>query len=176
MFKKLGTIVALTMAIALPATAQDFGGNADIDFANKLWSALETARLVGPDRINVQPFEGNEPHGAIQQAYATTVAVGGRVARVLVKANHGGPGIDVSAVYDNPNKHLGAYTVMFKREAGYDPENQDWFWAKYNPSGQLDKNPKGAAIAGKFMKGKDKGCIACHTATGGDDLETLTSK
>ncbi len=176
MFKKLGIAAALATAIALPASAQDFGSKADIDFANQLWSALQTARLVGPDRINVQPFEGNEPHGAIQQAYATTVAVGGRTARVLVKANHGGPDVDVSAVYDNPNKHLGAYTVMFKREAGYDSENKDWFWAKYNPAGELDKNPKGAAIAGRFMKGADKGCIACHTAAGGEDLETLTSK
>ena len=98
MFKKLGIAAALATAIALPASAQDFGSKADIDFANQLWSALQTARLVGPDRINVQPFEGNEPHGAIQQAYATTVAVGGRTARVLVKANHGGPDVDLSRV------------------------------------------------------------------------------
>lgn len=176
MFKKIAAAAALTAAISVPASAQDFGGKADVAFAQDLWAALQTARLVGPDRINVQPFEGNEPHGSIQQVYATNVAVGGRTARVLVKANHGGPSVDVATVYDNPNKHLGAYTVMFKREAGYDSENKDWFWAKYSATGELDKNPKGAAIAGRFMKGKDKGCIACHTAAGGEDLETLTSK
>lgn len=176
MLKKISVAVAVAMAMTLPATAQDFGGKDDIAFAQDLWATLMTARLVGPDRINVQPFEGNEPHGAIQQVYATKVAVGGRTARVLVKANHGGPGVDVQKVYDSPNQHLGAYTVMFKREDGYDSDNQNWFWAKYTPTGELDKNPKGAAIAGRFMKGKDKGCIACHNAAGGDDLETMTSK
>lgn len=176
MLRKMTAAIAISMALTLPAMAQDFGGKDDIAFAHDLWATLMTVRLVGPDRINVQPFEGNEPHGAIQQVYASNIDVGGRTARVLVKANHGGEGVDVEKVYDNPNQHLGAYTVMFKREAGYDSENQDWFWAKYTPTGELDKNPNGAAIAGRFMKGKDKGCIACHTAAGGEDLETLTSK
>ena len=50
------------------------------------------------------------------------------------------------------------------------------FGQKYNAKSELDKNPKGAKIAGRFMKGAEKGCIACHTATGGADLETLTKK
>ncbi|MGJ3260599.1 MAG: hypothetical protein ACFE0S_13450 [Rhodospirillales bacterium] len=104
------------------------------------------------------------------------MTVNGRTARAIVKVNHGGPNVDVQAVYDQPNQFLGAYTVMFKRESGYDSENQDWFWAKYEATGELDKAPNGAPIAGRFMKGADKGCIACHTAIGGKDLETLTSK
>lgn len=153
-----------------------FGGKDDIAFAQKLWAKLMSKQLVGPDRIHVQPFEGNQPHGAIQQVLGMDIELDGRKAQVIVKVNHGGPSVDVQAVYDNPNKHLGAYTVMFKREDGYDAENKNWFWAKYNPVGELDKNPKGAAIAGRFMKGADKGCIACHTAAGGEDLITLTSK
>ena len=62
------------------------------------------------------------------------------------------------------------------RDAGYDPENKDWFWAKYLPSGELDKNPNGMQLAGRVAKGAEVGCIACHTAAGGEDLETLTSK
>ena len=50
------------------------------------------------------------------------------------------------------------------------------FGQKYNAKGELYKNPKGAKIAGRFMKGAEKGRIACHTATGGADLETLTEK
>ena len=62
---------------------------------------------------------------------------------------------------------------MFKREAGYDEENRDWFWAKYLPDGALDRNPAGIELAGRVAKGMDAGCIACHTALGGEDLETL---
>ena len=60
----------------------------------------------------------------------TDVNVDGRTARVLVKANHAGEGISVESAYDNPNKNLNAYTVMLKRENGYDDENKNWFWAK----------------------------------------------
>jgi hypothetical protein len=58
---------------------------------------------------------------------------------------------------------------MFRREAGFDSDNQDWFWVKYLPDGTLDKNPKGMALAGKIAKGSDAGCIACHVGADGDD-------
>ncbi len=63
----------------------------------------------------------------------------------------------------DPGKHLGAITVMFRREAGYDEDNQNWFWVKYLPDGSLDKNAKGMALAGMVAKGADVGCIACHS-------------
>ena len=55
------------------------------------------------------------------------------------------------------------------REAGYDDDNENWFWAKYLPDGSLDKNPKGMELAGRVAKGADMGCIACHSAAPGDD-------
>jgi hypothetical protein len=58
---------------------------------------------------------------------------------------------------------------MFRREAGYDEDNQNWFWAKFLPDGTLDKNPKGMMLAGQVAKGADVGCIACHSNAGGDD-------
>jgi hypothetical protein len=173
------TVFAAHATLANSTLAQDgppFGSEEDVEFAQELWTTLESANLVGEDRINVRPFEGNEPHGSIQQVLATTATLGGRSDRVVVKVNHGGEGANVDSVYDNPNEFLGAYTVMFKRESGYDPENQDWFWAKYGPDGSLDKNPKGVPLAGRVAKGMDSGCIACHTAAGGGDLEVLTSQ
>ena len=150
-----------------------FGGKEDVAFAKQLWSALEAAKLAGPNRINVEPFVGNEPHGAIQQVLSTNVTVDKRSAKVIVKANHSAKGADVDTVYANPNKYLGAYTVMFKKPAGYDPENKNWFWAKYTPNGEIMKNPKGMLLAGRIAKGTDEGCIACHTVVGGDNLEAL---
>ena len=62
---------------------------------------------------------------------------------------------------------------MFKKQAGYDPENKNWFWAKYMPNGDIMKNPNGMRLAGRVAKGTDKGCIVCHTVLGGDDREVL---
>ena len=31
----------------------------------------------------------------------------------------------------------------------------------------------GMLLAGRVAKGADKGCMACHTVTGGDDREVL---
>ncbi|MFT4961818.1 MAG: hypothetical protein ACI92Z_002912 [Paracoccaceae bacterium] len=56
---------------------------------------------------------------------------------------------------------------MYRREAGFDTGNQNWFWVKFLPDGSLDKNPKGMRLVGKVAKGADKGCIACHS--GEDD-------
>ncbi len=71
---------------------------------------------------------------------------------------------------NDPHKYLKAITVMFKRERGYDADNRNWFWAKFKPDGSLDKNPKGVALAGRVMKGANKGCIACHKSAPGGDM------
>lgn len=160
------------LAWAGPANADGHAKETkDVTFAKQLWQTLKQQKLVGSDRINVQPFKGNEPHGSIQQVVGTTITVNGLAGKVVIKANHGGKDISVQNVYSNPNKHLGAYTIMFQREKGYDAANQNWFWAKYNAKGQVDKTPKGAPIAGRVAS-----CIGCHKAVGGADLETLTEK
>ena len=173
----LGAVVA---ASGLLQAAEDggpyFGGDADVAFAKALWHSLSAGQLVGATAINVYPFNGNQPHGAIQQVTDSTVTVNGQTGRVIVKRNHGGEGADIKSVYANPERHLKAVTVMFKREAGYDSENLDWFWAKYTPAGEIDKNPKAALLAGRVGKGGSAGCIACHKALGGEDLETLTAR
>ncbi len=173
---KLSVAAALAGIISTGAVAQNkpFGGADDVAFAKKLWSVLADNKLVGPNRIHTQPFEGSAPHGGIQQVLSTNITVDGRTAQVLVKSNHMGKDLGVGAVFADPNKFLDAYTVMFKREAGYDAENKDWFWAKYRANGDQDKTPTGVAIAGRFMKGGDKGCIACHKGAGGEDMITLT--
>ena len=58
----------------------------------------------------------------------------------------------------------------------YDPDNQNWFWAKYLPNGSLDKNPKGMQLAGRVAKGADAGCIACHAGADGGDYMFLKNE
>jgi hypothetical protein len=178
MLAVLGAASALVAVLAGEALSQKkmempFGGEKDVAFAKSLWSALKSADIVGAGRINVRPFEGNEPHGAIQQVLETKLQVQKTAGRVVVKVNHMGAGANVDTVYATPNKYVAAYTVMFKMPAGYDPENKDWFWVKYNPDGSIDKSPQGMKLAGRVAKGMDEGCIACHRKIGGDDMEVL---
>ena len=159
----------LVAGAAWAQMAPPFGGPDDVKYSQALWKALTKAHMVGSHAIMSTPYKGQAPHGAVLDAIDGTVKVKGTTGAVIVKRNYGGPGVSKQAVANNPSKYLKAITVMFKRK-GYDPEDKDWFWVKYNPDGSLAKNPKGMQLAGKVAKGKPKGCIACHKAAPGGDF------
>ncbi|MDH3580613.1 MAG: cytochrome P460 family protein [Hyphomicrobiales bacterium] len=146
-----------------------FGDSASVIYAQELWTALSAANLVGPTAKRSKLYKGQAPHGAVLETLTAKVSVGNRSDKVIVKRNYGPEGVTVKKVRSSRKKHLGAVTVMYKREAGYDPENKNWFWAKYKPDGTLHTNPKGAALAGRVAKGTDQGCIACHKAVADKD-------
>lgn len=169
------SIYAVAMAAGLvlgtSAVAQDmpFGTEADAAYAKQIWAAMQDAHLVGDGMIRSKPYEGTDPHGMMLETFYTHATIDGHTGDLIVKRNFGPEGVSEDAVLAEPEKHLGAITVMFRREHGYDADNQDWFWVKFLPDGSLDKNPKGMELAGRVAKGADVGCIACHTAAGGDD-------
>ena len=165
----LATTGMMMLTAAVSATAAPFGGSEDVGYAGKLWSAMTQAGLVGDGAIYSVPYQGVHPHGAILDTIDAAVAVDGTSDVVIIKRNYGGDGVSKQAVADNPEKWLEAVTVMYKR-AGYDAEDKDWFWVKYDPKGGVMKNPKGMALAGRVAKGAPKGCIACHTAAPGGDF------
>jgi len=166
-------LTALTIA-ASPVISQDapFGSDADADYAAQLWTVMEEMSLAGDTMIRSYPYEGVAPHGMMLETLYTTATVDGHTGDLVVKRNYGPEGVSVDEVMNDPGKHLGAVTVMFRREAGFDADNADWFWVKYLPDGSLDKNPKGMRLAGKVAKGMDAGCIACHAGAGDDMLFT----
>ncbi|MBV2360767.1 hypothetical protein KUH32_13355 [Thalassococcus sp. CAU 1522] len=155
----------LALALASPAMAQDdaFGTDADADYAATLWQVMTEMRLAGDGMLQAFPYDGVEPHGMMLETFYTTATVGGHEGQLVVKRNYGPEGVSAEEVLSDPGKHLGAYTVMFRREKGYDADNADWFWVKYLPDGSLDKNPAGMRLAGRVAKGADAGCIACHS-------------
>lgn len=174
----LGAAAALAAGAALAQdlagesaaeTDPPFGGAANVAYADALWTALEEARLVGPDAVLATPYAGQEPHGAILVTLERAVALAGHEGVALVKRNYLGDGLDRMAVANAPDENLDSVTVMYRREAGYDPDNGDWFWAKFNPDGSLQDNAQGMALAGRVAKGADQGCIACHAAAPGGD-------
>jgi hypothetical protein len=170
---KYGVIAALALSVAAgaPALAQEppFGDAEDTAYAALLWEVMEANRLVGANALQSFPYEGIDPHGMLLETFYTKATVEGHTGTLVVKRNYGPAGVTVDEVVANPAGHLGAVTVMFRREAGFDAENQDWFWVKYLPDGTLDKNPAGRELAGRVGKGADAGCIACHVGAGGDD-------
>ena len=166
-------LILIVFQITPPiARAQDsatkFGLPDDIAFAAELWQALREARLVGPRSIVAQPYEGTEPHGVILMTIDSEVSVNGREAPVIVKKNYMGEDISIESVATNPNLFLVAITVMFRRELGYDADNQNWFSAKYLADGTLDKNPKGIQLAGRVAKNPEDACLGCHIADVGE--------
>lgn len=172
-------VIALSALIAAPfvVAAQDegpsFGGPEDVAFAARLWAALAEARLVGARSIVAQPYEGSEPHGVILMTMSSEVTVAGREAPAIVKKNYMGEDISIESVATNPSLFLAAITVMFRREAGYDPANQDWFWVKYKADGSVDLNPRGVPLAGRVAKNPEDACLGCHVFAPGEDYVFL---
>ncbi len=154
---------ATMVAAAGGATAQEFGTEADAAYADLLWQVMEAGRLVGDGSLMATPYEGGPPHGVMLETFYTTATIDGHTGDLIVKRNYGPEGVTAEEVLADPATHLGAVTVMFRREAGFDPDNQDWFWVKYLPDGTLDKNPAGMQLAGRVAKGAEQGCIACHS-------------
>lgn len=170
-------ISAAVASIALGASvakAQDmpFGSEDDAAYAQLLWDVMDAERLVGADMLRAKPYEGTDPHGMMLETFYTTATIEGHEGDLIVKRNFGPAGVTEDQVLNDPANHLAAVTVMFRRQAGYDLENKDWFWVKYLPDGSLDQTPNGMAMAGQVAKGMDTGCIACHQGAGDDMVFT----
>ena len=163
--------VGLTAGVAQSQMAKPCCDEENINYSKDLWSALSAAGLVGPNARADTLYKGQAPHGAILENMQTEVTIGNHKGKVIVKRNYGGEGVSIDTVKANRAKFLGSITVMFKRDKGYDTDNNDWFWVKYKPDGSLATNPKGMQLAGRVMKGKDKGCIACHSAVKDNDYQ-----
>ena len=164
------TVALLTGGSSLEAMSHEappFGSEADVAFATELWKAMD-GYMDWPMGSDVYP--GTSPHGKFLRVYYNLVHVDGKPYHLIVKDNYGGEGVTQDKVEADPDRWLAAVTIMLQREAGYDPETDDWFWVKYTPDGSIEKNPKGMALAGRVAKGMDKGCIACHANAKGDDF------
>lgn len=70
----------------------------------------------------------------------------------IAKRNFGPVGTSEAEALRDPKIHLVAYTVMFDREAGHDPEDGDWFSVKCLPDGLLNQTPNGMAMAEQVVR------------------------
>ena len=136
--------------------ARSSQGQARQPFEEKLWAWLNSVkyRNWGPmPGQSAGGIPGQSPHGAVVRVYANREAADGLKNRaVLIKENFGEDGETLMGV-----------TVMY-RVRGYDPDNGDWYWAKYNADGRpslMNNMP----IAGHVQN-----CMECHSGAAGGDL------
>ncbi len=145
------------------AMGPPFGGPEDMDRASSLWSSMSGYRNWAPypELGGFQP--GKSPHGKFLKYHINSLAARN-------PKNPGNGSIIVKENYmEQRDGALAAITVM-QKIAGYDSENADWFWVKFDPEGNVMKNPKGMSLAGRVAKGMKQGCIACHNNAAGGDM------
>lgn len=166
----LTTFGGLFLMAACSSAAAPFGANDDVEYAAKLWHQMEALHLVGTGAFYSTPYRGASPHGDYLDTIDANLEMGEHRGRLLVQRNYMGSNLGKAMVANDPVRYLGAITVMYQREKGYDRVNRDWFWVKYGPTGEVMKDGGGAALAGRVAGGSREGCIACHVAAAGDDM------
>lgn len=176
----LGGLFSLVPASAettdKPETTTQSGMPEDDAYAAKVWEYMVANKLVGDNRIRSYTFEGTRPHGSIQDVVIIQQAdIDGHTGRLIVKHNYGSKDeekkLTPKEVYKGSQaENLEAVTIMFQREAGYDPDNNNWFWAEYKPDSSI------IVYEGQRLSGRSPLCIGCHTALGGKDLEIINGK
>lgn len=159
----LAGLLAGTLATSAAAQVAVFGTGADQEYGRLLWQAMIEARLAGAGAIHARPYPGVDPHGRFLETLNARIEVQGVAGTVIIKRNYGPAEGGAAEIWDDPSAYLAAITVMFRR-SGFDPDNNDWFWARYDPAGGIVRNSDGVAMVGKVHQ-----CLGCHAnAPGGD--------
>lgn len=142
-------------ATSEPAVTEEPEAGADEAMAQQLWEDLQATNY--PDEWATVPgkgtlYRGQAPHGMLLSTYLNPDAE---------QALQGQPGqMPEGAIIVKENytedEALDSVTVMSK-QAGFDPNHNDWFWAKYGVDGELQ------------AAGQAAGCIACHGSVRSND-------
>jgi len=154
-------VIIILLSSALIACSESGTDNpqTDEEIAQDLWQQLVdenynsdwdrwpgTSGMYPPDTTLL----GNDPHIGPQlfQTFMNSTAAAGINSKTFPLANKSIV-VKENYVTSVSSTTLAAITVMLKKQ-GYDADNNDWFWVKYNPDGSIVAN------------GKVAGCIGCH--------------
>jgi hypothetical protein len=104
-------------------------------------------------------IESAAPHGPFARVWingpvedVVLTGLGGNLpdGSIIVKENLG----------ESTSEKADAWTIMWK-VSGYDPDNNDWFWANVTPDGDVN------------AEGRVEGCITCHGGARENDFVFL---
>lgn len=110
-------------------------------------SAPDFSNYATWTKVNPRPLQGHEVYVNIyvdDLAKKTYLSASGEtfpVCAIIVKTH----------LESETSENITAVTIMVKMPAGYDPENNDWWWGMYDEDGRVAE-----------MSGKVPVCIACH--------------
>ena len=148
--KKLLIIVLLLMSLSVfYAFLARAGENLPSADGEKFWTYISKTNPykkwgMWPGHEGMYP--GHSPHGAYIQLYANDSAL--KAAKAGKPMPYGA--ILVKENYDKDQKTLMVITPMYKVK-GFNPNGDDWCWAKYSPDGT------------PMQVGKVEGCMNCHS-------------
>jgi len=179
-WKPLLVVMSLSVFVAVSASMLSEGRSATAQssrvvrggqqsFESKFWTYLQTVQYrnwapAAGQGLDVYP--GQAPHGAFLKMYLNRIA-----AADPKKLPHGS--IIVKENFGKDKKTLMAITVMY-RVKGYDPDNNDWYWVKYNADGTVARTP--ADKGSKPIAGRFKSCIDCHASAADGDYYYANDK
>lgn len=156
----LGLFVAVCGFTCAQANAQS-GKLTPEQFQLQFWQHLTKSRSAYKNWVQFPELrEGESPHGAWLKVFLNS-----RARRDPSILPHGS--ILVAENYDEDKKKLLDITVMY-RAPGYNAENYDWYWIKYNPNGTVARSASDKALAGKVQS-----CIDCHKPAADNDYVFL---
>ncbi len=103
-------------------------------------------------------FESAPPHGPMARAFINAqveealISFSGQLpdGAIIVKDSFG----------ESESDETEGLTVMWKVK-GFDPDNNDWFWANFSRDGEVK------------VEGKVGSCVACHGSARGNDFVYL---
>ncbi|MFT7678232.1 MAG: hypothetical protein ACI8QC_002218 [Planctomycetota bacterium] len=147
-------LLAAALAFAAVSACASLGTPEDQSAGASLWREIADHQEWGQFEKHPGRQRGKRPHGTFVASYINDIAAGDQtnppMGSVIVKESYSSEGQAL------PNN----LTVM-KRIEGYDPDNGDWFWARFDADGALTHS------------GKVGMCADCHFDAGNDDFVFL---
>ncbi len=136
------------------AACKSLGSAEDQVEAGTLWESMNGYQSWGQFEGHEGLNKGASPHGKYVRTFVNGIGATApstpAYGTIIVKENFG----------KNDLSKLEGITVM-QRIEGYDPANDDWFWARYTPTGSLTHS------------GQVAFCSDCHFDADGDDFVFL---
>ncbi len=151
--KKRGIIAGLAVFMLLSVGSLLIAAEMPEPDGDVLWNYISTESpytewSYWPDHQGMQ--DGRAPHGPKHKVFVNKQAL----ESASPPLQYGS--IEVKENYSKADE-LKAITVMYKVK-GYNPDDGDWFWVKYDPTGKTLK------------AGKPIGCIGCHGTRAANDF------
>lgn len=140
--------LAAVSACASPGTEEDQSERAT------LWREISDHQQWGQFEKHPGRNPGKRPHGTYVASYINDVAASDQ-------ANPPMGSIILKESYSTEDQATPNNTTVMKRIEGYDPDNGDWFWARFDAGGALTHS------------GKVGMCADCHFDAGSDDFVFL---